>query len=72
MGELVGRKSLRLQGFDYNRTGVYFLTICTQNRRCLLSRIVGTGVPDCPSVELAPTVKQRIKLSNNSMIFMKI
>ena len=27
---------------------IYFITICTQNRRCILSRIVGTGVLDCP------------------------
>ena len=27
-------------------------TICTQNRRCILSRIVGTGVLDCPQPEL--------------------
>ncbi len=31
---------------------MYFITLCTQNRRCILSRIVGTGVPDCPRVEL--------------------
>ena len=37
------RKPLRLERYDYNRAGAYFLTICTQNRRCLLSQIVGTG-----------------------------
>jgi len=46
------RKISRLQGFDYGSAGVYFLTICTQNRRCILSHVVGTGVPDCPRVEL--------------------
>ncbi len=46
------RKTPRLQGFDYNRAGVYFITICTQNRRCILSHIVGTGVLDCPQIEL--------------------
>ena len=44
MDELKKRKTPRYQGFNYNCVGVYFLTICTQNRRCILSRIVGTGV----------------------------
>ena len=52
MRELAKRKSPRLKNFDYNRKGVYFLTICTQNRRCMLSHIVGTGVLDCPCIEL--------------------
>ena len=38
--------------FDYNSVGVYFITICTQNRRSILSRVVGTGVLDCPQIEL--------------------
>ena len=42
------RKTPRLQCFDYSSVGVYFLTLCTQNRKCILSRVVGTGVPDCP------------------------
>ena len=49
MAELKKRKTPRYQSFDYNSVGVYFITICTQNRRCILSRIVGTGVLDCPS-----------------------
>ena len=48
MDELKKRKTPRYQSFDYNSSGVYFITICTQNRRCILSRIVGTGVLDCP------------------------
>ena len=52
MDELKKRKTPRYQSFDYNSVGVYFITICTQNRRCILSRIVGTGVLDCPQPEL--------------------
>ena len=52
MEELKKRKTPRYQGFDYNSVGAYFITICTQDRRCLLSRIVGTGVLDCPQTEL--------------------
>ena len=46
------RKSPRLQSFDYNSVAGYFITICTRDRKCLLSRVVGTGVPDCPRIEL--------------------
>ncbi len=50
MDELKNRKTTRLKGVDYNRNGAVFLTICTKDRRCILSRIVGTGVLDGPSV----------------------
>ena len=38
--ELPERKNLRLKGFDYSTTGTYFLTICTQNRKKVLSTIL--------------------------------
>lgn len=38
------RKSPRLKDFDYSSSGAYFITICTQNKACLLSRIVGEGL----------------------------
>ncbi|MBO5756525.1 MAG: hypothetical protein J6S28_02395 [Clostridia bacterium] len=50
------RKTPRLQCFDYSSVGVYFLTLCTQNRQCILSRVVGTGVPDCLSNPLDSVV----------------
>ncbi len=33
------RKSIRLQEYDYSQPGVYFVTICTQNRECLFGNI---------------------------------
>ncbi|MBQ8748673.1 MAG: transposase [Oscillospiraceae bacterium] len=50
----MNRKTVRLQEYDYNTAGVYFLTLCTEKRRCILSRIVGTGVLDGPQIELLP------------------
>ena len=41
--ELPKRKHPRLDHYDYSSAGAYFVTICTQNRRCVLSRIVGRG-----------------------------
>jgi REP element-mobilizing transposase RayT len=33
------RRSIRLQGYDYSRAGVYFVTICTQTRECLFGDV---------------------------------
>jgi REP element-mobilizing transposase RayT len=54
MEERAGRKHIRLQNYNYNTPGVYFLTICVENRRCLLSRIKGEGILAEPEVELSP------------------
>lgn len=35
------RRSIRLPGYDYAQTGLYFVTICTKNRECLFGEIVG-------------------------------
>ena len=56
--ELPNRKSIRLKNFDYNSSGAYFLTICTENRRNILSHIVGTGVPDCPQNNVLYSLKR--------------
>ena len=34
------RKSIRLKGYDYSQAGLYFITICCQNRECLFGEIV--------------------------------
>ena len=38
------RKHPRLDDYDYSTAGAYYITICTQNRRNLLSQIVGRGL----------------------------
>jgi REP element-mobilizing transposase RayT len=38
------RKHSRLEHYDYSTAGAYYITICTQNRQCLLSRIAGRGL----------------------------
>ena len=45
MDALQKRKTPRCSGIDYDHIGVYFITICTKDRRCILSQIVGTPVP---------------------------
>lgn len=43
--ELPKRKHPRLDNYDYSSAGAYFVTICTQNRKNILSKIVGEGSP---------------------------
>ena len=46
------RKTNRLAGYDYSQPGAYFITVCTENRRCVLSRIVGGDALIAPQVLL--------------------
>ena len=47
------RKSTRLKNYDYNTPGAYFITICTKDRKQILSQIcVGDGVLDVPENKL--------------------
>ncbi|MBQ6992698.1 MAG: transposase [Clostridia bacterium] len=39
MKELTSRKDIRLKEYDYSQEGYYFITICTKNRECILSKI---------------------------------
>ena len=48
------RKHPRLKNFEYNTSGIYFITICAQDRKPLFSH-VGRG--------LAPAEKTSIDLS---------
>ena len=42
----------RLQEYDYSQNGAYFVTICTQDRKKILSTIVGGGAQVAPNVAL--------------------
>jgi REP element-mobilizing transposase RayT len=49
--KLPNRKSIRLKGWDYRNPGLYFITICTQNRAHHFGEIkdgmMGLSVPGC-------------------------
>ena len=53
-GACPNRKHPRLKGYDYSRAGVYFLTLCTAGKRCILSTVVGRGILDAPLLRLTP------------------
>lgn len=67
--ELIKRKPNRLKGFDYSTNGAYFVTICTKDRKCILSKIVGEGLCALPQNKLTPIgieVEKSIKYINNN------
>lgn len=39
--ETPNRKPNRIEDYDYSQNGAYFVTICTQDRKRILSEIVG-------------------------------
>ena len=39
--ELARRKKNRLKYWDYSKNGAYFITICIEGKRMILSEIVG-------------------------------
>ena len=52
--ELPKRKPVRLPEYDYSSPGAYFVTVCTHDRRCILSNItVRNGC--LPSLSDAPS-----------------
>ena len=63
------RKHPRLKEYDYGQDGAYFITFCTQHKRCLLSRVVGAGAFDGPRVELTPygKITEKYILSGNGV-----
>ncbi|HET7010694.1 MAG TPA: hypothetical protein VFI11_07970, partial [Anaerolineales bacterium] len=42
------RRSIRLRGYDYTQPGAYFVTVCCDQRQCVLGEILADGAL-CPS-----------------------
>ena len=45
------RKQIRLSEYDYSTSGAYFVTICTEGRRCILSSVRRGDPGGRPAVE---------------------
>lgn len=52
MNTLPKRKSIRLKGYDYGSEDAYFVTICTHDKKCTLSRIRRDDPCGRPRIEL--------------------
>ena len=63
------RKDIRLKNYDYSTAGAYFVTVCTAERRCLLSKInapadgniVGDGASPSPTNKMLPHIISTFK-----------
>ena len=74
--ELLMRKNIKLQGYDYSQAGYYFLTICINGRHKMSGKVVGNarransvrdgvpqsgpGVPYVELNEIGKMIKQHI------------
>ncbi|MBR1566696.1 MAG: transposase [Oscillospiraceae bacterium] len=62
--DLPQRKQTRLQFYDYSTPGAYFITICTHEKKCLLSQIIpvgeGLAPPETKLSALGQIVKKQI------------
>ena len=67
MGDRPTRKLIRLPAFDYSSAGAYYVTICTQNRRCILSDVVvgeGLAPPAVCLSEIGLCAEEEIRAVN--------
>ena len=66
--DLPKRKPTRLKDYDYSQNGYYFVTICSRNKECVFSNIVGGGALDAPQnhlSEIGKIVEKYILSTNN-------
>ena len=63
------RRSIRLQGYDYSREGLYFITLCCQNRKHLFGTIRNGKILLSPAGEIVkeewektPAIRPNTKL----------
>ncbi len=67
------RKKNRLQGYDYSQNGAYFITVCVQDKKRILSKIiVGDGLPVPHLTVYGQIVEKCIQLINQKYPEVKI
>ena len=57
--DLPRRKPLRLPDYDYSTPGAYFVTICTEEKRCIISRIRVGAIHESPAALVSLTREGR-------------
>ena len=53
MKDVPKRKPNRLKDYDYSQPGLYFITVCVKDMKCVLSEIVGADTIRPDRVELS-------------------
>ena len=56
------RRSIRLKGYDYTQPGLYFITICTENRECIFGHIANGKMILNETGQVAETCWQSIPI----------
>ena len=70
--QLPERKRIRLKGYDYSRSGIYFITVCVRYFRYLLGEIVADDTPaDSQVGNDALIVPPQMRLSEYGKIVVK-
>ena len=67
--EFKKRKNLRIPRYNYSNIGYYFITMCTQDRKCILSNIINNDNNNFLKLELLPygiITEKYLKSSNTS------
>jgi REP element-mobilizing transposase RayT len=64
-------ESARLKNYDYSQNGAYFVTICTENRKCLFGEIKNNqtclnklGKIVCNEWIKTPLIRRNVKLDS--------
>jgi REP element-mobilizing transposase RayT len=65
--EIHHRHSIRLKEYDYSQAGLYFITICTQNRECLFGKIIDGKIQLSPLGIIADVLWHEIKNHVNNV-----
>lgn len=55
MKQLPKRKPNRLHSYDYSSVGAYFVTVCVQDMRCILSEVKADDMPESAYIVMSET-----------------
>jgi putative transposase len=58
------RKSIRIKGYDYSKAGLYYITICTADRKCLFGKIVPVGVQNIEPLQSMNDMEINVGVQN--------
>ncbi|MDR0606195.1 MAG: transposase [Bacteroidales bacterium] len=61
------RRSIRLKGYDYSQEGLYFVTICVQNKECVFGKIIDGKIRLSPVGIIADVLWYEIKNHANNV-----
>lgn len=79
--ELPERKPNRIEDYDYSQNGAYFVTVCTQDRKRILSEIVGDDAHIVPKpygriaekyIRNAPEIEQYVIMPDHIHMIIRL